>query len=334
MAAGMDNLVSIVVPIYNVEKYLDKCVKSICNQTYTNLEIILVDDGSPDKCGKMCDEYAQNDDRIKVVHKKNGGLSDARNAGIRIATGKYLFLVDSDDYIREDTIALMYDRIEKDNADICICDIAIVDENGQKLNDNGIAQTVIESKIYNQEDMYERIITTPNWFFVVAWNKLYKREIFDNISYPKGRIHEDELTIHYIVEKCNKITTLNEKLYFYVQRNQSIMHDGGYKVKNLDIVQAFGDRAYFFIDHNENERAFRMLVRMRTVLLDGYIALRNDKSTEKKNRINELYKLYCDLYDKIDKNNIESDKISQMKRLRKSLLLAVYTSGNFWNNIK
>ena len=125
----MEDLITVIVPVFKVEKYLEKCVKSICCQTYKNLEIILVDDGSPDNCGKMCDKYAKSDKRIKVIHKENGGLSDARNAGIKMATGKYIAFVDSDDYVSNDYIEYMYKILKKENAKISICELQIVWKN-------------------------------------------------------------------------------------------------------------------------------------------------------------------------------------------------------------
>ncbi len=125
----MEDLITVIVPVFKVEKYLEKCVKSICCQTYKNLEIILVDDGSPDNCGKMCDKYAKSDKRIKVIHKENGGLSDARNAGIKMATGKYIAFVDSDDYVSNDYIEYMYKILKKENTKISICELQIVWKN-------------------------------------------------------------------------------------------------------------------------------------------------------------------------------------------------------------
>ena len=147
----MEDLITIVVPVYKVEKYIDRCVTSILNQTYKNLQIILVDDGSPDNCGKICDEYAKKDNRIEVIHKENGGLSDARNAGINIAKGKYIAFVDSDDYVSNDYIEYMYKILKKENAKISICELQIVWKNTKieeniKIDENTDAEENLNSE--------------------------------------------------------------------------------------------------------------------------------------------------------------------------------------------
>ena len=324
-------LISIIIAAYKIEDYLGMCIESIQNQTYKNLEIIVVNDGSPDHCHEIAANYAKNDNRIKIVDKKNGGLSDARNAGIDIAKGEYIAVIDGDDYIEPDMIQIMYDKLSKEHAELCICNIQVVNEEYKPIEQ--MASSQIKDEVLSQDDMYEKIVQSPNWFYVVAWNKLYKKEIFDKVRYRKGKIHEDELAIHHMVACCKKIVTVEKRLYNYVQRNNSITHNG-YKIQQLDIVEAFADRAEFFLEHNQNERAFRMLVRMRTFLLDGCIALKHNKDENVKIRINELYKKYCDIYHSIDFEKIHSDKKSQMKRMAKSLKLAIYTSGNYWNNLK
>jgi glycosyltransferase involved in cell wall biosynthesis len=327
----MNPLVSVVVAAYKIENYLGNCIESIQVQTYSNLEIIIVNDGSPDNCYDIAMSYADNDTRIKVIDKENGGLSDARNAGISISKGEYIVIVDGDDYIQPDMIEKMYNAIINENADLCICNIQIVDEVGNQVEN--LALSKIENDILTKDDMYERIVQPPNWFYVVAWNKLYKREIFDKVKYKKGKIHEDEMAIHYIVGCCNKIITLEDKLYNYVQRNNSITHNG-YRIQQLDIVEAFGDRAIYFSALEQTERAFRMLVRMRIVLLDGCIAIKNKKDLNTVSRINELYDMYRDIYDKIDFKLINSKEVNKLKIMRKSLKLALYTSGNFWHSLK
>lgn len=324
-------LISVIIAAYKIEDYLGICLESIQKQTYSNLEIIVVNDGSPDSCHEIAMNHAKNDHRIKVVDKENGGLSDARNAGLNIAKGEYIVIVDGDDSLSKDMIQIMYDKITQEQADLCICNIQVVDEEYKPIDKMALPQ--IKNEVLSQDEMYEKLVQTPNWFYVVAWNKLYKRDIFDKVRYCKGKIHEDELAIHHIIGCCNRIVTVENRLYNYVQRKNSITHNG-YKVQQLDIVEAFLNRADYFLKHNQNERAFRMLVRMRTFLLDGCIALRKNMSIEAMERIQELYQGYCDVFNRIELNDIHSDKKKQMKRMAKSLKLAMYTSGNYWNNLK
>ena len=235
-----EELISIVVPIYNVEKYLKKCVDSIINQTYKNLEIILVDDGSPDNCGKICDEYSTKDKRIKVIHKKNGGLSDARNAGIEAATGKYIGFVDSDDYIKEDMYENLYNDMLKYDVDISICGYYEIFENKEKIEipDNQNVQ------IYNNLEIIRELLL--NYKYGVtdhASNKLYKIGLFrnNNIRYPKGYLYEDIGTTYLLFEKANKIS-YNKKIgYYYIRRKSSIL---GNKNKKLifDLLKMINSR--------------------------------------------------------------------------------------------
>ena len=203
----MNELISIIVPIYNVEKYLDRCIKSIINQSYNNLEIILVDDGSPDRCGEMCDEWAKIDKRIIVVHKENGGLSDARNAGIDIAKGNYLSFIDSDDYVHKDFIKVLYELCIKYNSDISMCGAF---ETSKDENCNFNLQQGNECVKYSKT-----ILERKDNIYCVAWNKLYKKEVFKYIRYPKGKLHEDVAVINKILYYSNKIAITDLRLYFY-----------------------------------------------------------------------------------------------------------------------
>ena len=184
----MNPVISIIVPVYKVEKQLNKCIESILNQTFKDYELILVDDGSPDNCGHICDEYEKKDSRIKVIHKKNGGLSDARNAGLDIALGKYIGFVDSDDIIHPQMYEKLYNCINKSNLDIVQCKFKRF-KSIEEININ-ISDSELNFKEYNSQDAIIDLIDN-NKINVNAWNKLYKRELFQNERYPKGKIHED-----------------------------------------------------------------------------------------------------------------------------------------------
>lgn len=212
-----DPLVSIIVPIYKVEPYLRRCLDSIVNQTYTNLEVILVDDGSPDNCPQICDEYAVKDRRIVVIHKKNGGLSDARNAGLDICKGEYVSFVDSDDWVDEKYIEILLDLVIKENADIAIGENIQTKQVVQKQNIKSITKT------YSHKEALFHLFSQNHLAFIVSWGKIYKRNLFSTLRFPIGKFHEDEFTTYLLFNKSKKISYTSIILYFYFQRPNSIM---------------------------------------------------------------------------------------------------------------
>lgn len=285
----MNDKISIIIPIYNVEKYIHRCVDSVLAQTYHNTEIILVDDGSLDRCGKICDEYAKIDKRIKVVHKENGGLSDARNAGIEVATGDYIGFVDSDDYISEDMYEKLYSALINNNADMSICSFKYVGEDitAKFDNDNSPIKNGVLS---GSSILFEKMNEQKFWYWVVAWNKLYKRELFSDIRFPVGKINEDEFIIHHILLKCDNVACVSDMLYYYVQREGSIMNIK-YSVKNLDLAEAFMRRSQHILNSGYKSMAsYNALMRGIIVLVKGYSRCRKDDGA--KERYKELKKLY------------------------------------------
>jgi glycosyltransferase involved in cell wall biosynthesis len=214
-----NDLISIIIPVYKVEEYLEKCIESVLKQTYTNLQIILVDDGSPDNCGKICDEYAKKDSRIEVIHKVNGGLSDARNVGIAKAKGKYIGFVDSDDYIKEDMYEILINLIKEYDADVSICNLYDVIDGKEYIrnNENGIQE-------YSRLEILKEVLLDKN-IQSYAWNKLYKKELFDEIKYPIGKKYEDIGTTFYVFEKCNKIVVTSKPEYYYLKRSDSLVNN-------------------------------------------------------------------------------------------------------------
>ena len=217
----MQEKISIIVPVYKVEQYLNKCVKSIINQTYKNLEILLVDDGSPDSCPKMCDEWAKKDERIKVIHKQNGGLSDARNAAIDVATGKYIMFVDSDDYLDENICTILYDLIKKYNATFSMCDAKDIQENKPEIITEASVEEIKET-VFEGEEILPLMLKTNIKYFMTAWAKLYEKDLFKTLRYDVGKIHEDEFILHKLLINTKKIVHINKQMYFYLQRSGSI----------------------------------------------------------------------------------------------------------------
>lgn len=224
--------VSIIVPVYKVEKYLKRCVDSILAQTYGDFELILVDDGSPDRSGNLCDEFKKADNRIKVIHKKNGGLSSARNAGLDIACGEYVGFIDSDDWITVDMFEHLIGLI-----DIYSCEIAsasYVFSNGESI----FEQPDIKIKIYERkealryylsEGMSKRIADYP------VCIKFYKSELFDSIRFPQGQLYEDVATNFSLIQKTSKYVKSNKVCYYYFQDGESITR-GGFKTKDFDMI--------------------------------------------------------------------------------------------------
>lgn len=208
--------ISVIVPIYNVQDYLCTCIDSIRNQTYKNIEIILVDDGSSDNCGTICDNYATKDCRIKVFHKTNGGLSDARNYGIDKANGEYIAFVDSDDWISETMYEHMILNALKNNADIVVCGHNIIDHNEKKS-----IIKVEKEKTYDRLNAM-KLLLCDDIIFSFAWDKLYKRDLWNGIKYPVGRIYEDTATTYKIFNKAKIISQIPEALYNYRRNENSI----------------------------------------------------------------------------------------------------------------
>lgn len=238
-------LVSIIVPIYNVEDYLEKCIESLLDQTYRNIEILLIDDGSTDNSGRMCDSYAEKNNKIRVVHKKNGGLSDARNAGINIAQGDFFAFVDSDDYVEKNYIRAMLDCAIKYDADIVTCQYEKVWNDLPQYHVNESTSCIFSSK-----DALLDLFSDKSSIYPMAWNKLYAKELFisNDVRYPFGKIHEDEFTTYKLIFYAKKIVMVNDILYFYRERPESIMQKQ-FNKNRLVLMDALEEMTRF-IDEN------------------------------------------------------------------------------------
>ncbi len=276
----MDNdLISVVIPIYKVEKYLNKCINSVICQTYTNIEIILVDDGSPDNCGIICDDFAKTDKRIKVIHKENGGLSDARNVGIENATGKYITFIDSDDYVELDYIEYLYKLIKKYKTKLSVCSFNILLENGKKI-DSG---KKYKEKLLNREISIKRMLNEEG-FTVSAWAKLYSADLFDDIRYPVGKLCEDNGTTYKLFDKVDKIAYGNNSKYYYLKRKGSIMLSQ-FNIKKMDMIELTDEMCDYLDTKYENLK--RIILRRR--IYSRFNVLRQlDDSEDAKSVENEI----------------------------------------------
>ncbi|MEI2396969.1 glycosyltransferase family 2 protein, partial [Paenibacillus phytohabitans] len=228
----MKPIVSVIIPIFNVERYLSKCIDSIINQSYIQLEIILVDDGSPDKSGDICDYYKDADSRIIVIHKINGGLSSARNAGLESATGEYIVFVDSDDWIDEFMIEDMVNTAYSENADIVQCGFRRVNENGSLKNEFRLK----DETFIGEEEILKNYFQ-QNKINVVVWNKLYKRELFLGVRLIENRLYEDIMFTFDILLEVKKLVSIQGVYYNYLQRKQSIM-GSSFSPRKLDMIYA------------------------------------------------------------------------------------------------
>ena len=278
------DLISVIVPVYNVENYLNKCVESIVTQTYKELEIILINDGSSDKSGIVCDGWALKDNRIRVIHKSNGGLSDARNTGLDIATGEYIVFVDSDDYIDSEMYEKLWTVLKKNGADLAICGFNQVTDKGDPLEICGLE---LKDGIIDKKEVLKGIIHSGS--NCVAWNKMYHSRLFDCIRFPLGKYYEDRMVMPLIIERSNRIVATSETLYNYRLSSNSITRSNP-NIKWFDDVEGFYCNLKFFESRNYQELACETAVK----LIDKYLIVRNKvgiiPSTEK-DRLREIKKM-------------------------------------------
>ena len=302
----MNDLISVIVPCYKVEEYLGKCIESIQKQTYKNLEIILVDDGSPDSCGSICDEYANSDIRIKVIHKENGGLSDARNAGINIAKGKYIAFVDSDDLVTEDYIEYMYSMIAKTNCDLAISGVKTIFKNDEIKEEEGTRK----NEVLTAEQTFEKLLFA-DVIDVCAYAKLYKRELFDDIRFPKGRVYEDTAIMYKIIEKANnKIVFGDKRCYYYISRAGSISKHTEFNENEKDYIEFTNRMLNYILNHYQNlETAvhrFDIYAKFRILRMLVFTTPRNKKMEEE--YVKTIKKYQKDVFK--DRRTHKRDKIA------------------------
>lgn len=291
----MNDLISVIVPVYNVENYLDECLVSIINQTYKNLEIILCNDGSTDSSLEICKKYQDLDERVKLINKKNGGLSDARNKGIENSSGKYITFIDSDDYINPNMISYLYENLKANNTEIACCQRQEVDDSSNylKIKDINYNSFVVKGNYECMQEFlkFDRINT-------VAWGKLYDRHLFDNIIFPVGKYHEDVFTTYKTISKCNSIFVGIEKYYYYRIRKGSIINSN-FNFKHFDSIDANVERTKF-INLNypslASEAKVGIIYSSNQILMrlmkDKHVDINSCEVKEKINQIQEYYRKY------------------------------------------
>ena len=273
----MKDKISIIVPIYNMEKYLNKCVNSIINQSYENLEIILVNDGSTDDSLNICNKFKKKDKRVVFLKKENGGLSSARNYGIEHANGKYISFVDADDYIEKDYREKLYNCITKYKVKISIGGLKTIYENGQKTDYS-------TKKIYkiNKKDAFKKMLYVDE-IGVSAWSKLYLKELFDNVKYPEGRIFEDTATTYRLIDQCEDIGVCDYPIYNYCIRSKSITSEK-FNIKKMDwIISAIEMTHYLKNKYNDLDNACLSYMMYTHIGVLSSLAM-NDKEYKKERK--------------------------------------------------
>ena len=313
--------ITVIIPIYKVEKYLDRCMKTVLAQTYSNLEIILVDDGSPDTCPKLCDEYAVKDARVKVIHKENGGLSDARNVAIDIAQGKYIGFVDSDDYIQNDMFEKMYYAAKEYNADIVICGHYVERKNTLSIEEKPYDEVVVYDSIEAQTELIKD--TNMKSY---AWDKLYKAELFDGVRYPKGRNYEDIATTYLLFENSNRICRIPELLYYYQIREDSISYNNSIEkwFENCKaIVESCYERYNYYVNKTKQNKIYGELEKLALAELipNIYECIRVGYSIGKKEQLQYYKNILVD-----NKNTILIDNFISSRNKK---LVKFYSSNDF-----
>lgn len=304
--------ISVIIPIYNVEKYLKDCINSVINQTYKNLEIILVDDGATDSSGIICDNYAQKDDRIKVIHKKNGGLSSARNEGMKIATGELISFVDGDDYIASDFYEYLYSIMEKNDADISEAEFVRIPEeivnNAELIISDKNNQIIVKEYIYTNMDALNLLYGINEHEYVkkvVVWNKLYKKKLFENIIFPQGKLHEDEFTTYKVLYNAEKIVSSTKYIHGYVQTQKSIMRTEITQKRIDHSLESVETALNFFDEKKLPELKAMIMMRYLDICIELFWKISNELSDSKVQKLEYLRKEYICFF---EKNMIEYKK--------------------------
>ncbi len=314
----MNACVSIIVPVYNVEIYLEKCLQSIINQSYKNIEIILVDDGSTDVSGQICDDYAKKDHRIKVIHQKNSGLSAARNTGTVAAIGQYITYIDSDDYISCDYIETLYSLIEKKHADISICRFRYV---------YGIDEEDTDGKdatfIYNKEEAL-KVLLSEKEFGHYTHQKMFKKEIVQKYPFPEGKIYEDIATTYLYFSEANMVAYTQRQLYFYRQRPGSIITGAYDKKSKFDVLNTLDKMQYYF-DVNYPDIAEYVLVPKMFYYLHTFARLPENKTLypEERKRIKQF----------IINNRFKSLRFNDMPKSTKKKILLSFMGEKIYRKV-
>lgn len=284
-------LISVIIPVYNVERYLEKCVDSVLGQTYKVIEVILVDDGSTDRSSQICDEYGNRDRRVIVVHQKNGGLSAARNKGLSLATGDIIYFLDSDDFIVEDALETLYKNMMEYQADISIGNFARVMEGEvPKLSCADKASFCAEG----EEKFWNIYRDDLKGCSVIACGKLYRKTLWNTLRFPEGKCHEDEFVAHYLLDAARRVAYVSRPLYYYLVREDSIT-ERTFHLKRLDAGDAFADRVRYFRELGYEALADRAMEVYLWWIIESYCKIWKYQKQETK-AMNQLYDTFVECH--------------------------------------
>lgn len=300
----MDQLISVIVPVYKTEKYLRKCVDSILNQTYKKLEIILVNDGSPDNSGKICDEYAKKDRRIIVIHQKNSGISTVMNKGLDIAKGSYIATVDSDDNIHEQMLEILYNNLKNFEADISVCSYSLIYEGNvnKDSQQQGLSLREESIKVFTSKEALGKLYGGMHSIDSFAWNKLYKKELFDNIRFLEGKMYEDMFIIHRLLDSASKVVVSDLPLYYYLQRSDSITGKP-FNFSNLEILAALEERM-ILLEEREYVEEYNKTYEVFLDFAFDFYYLAEKHYPDEKGRIREIKNIFIKLYKQHDNKQL------------------------------
>ena len=280
----MNDLISIVVPSYNVEDYIDKCIDSICHQDYENIEIIMVDDGATDGTGKKCDEWAERDARVVVIHQENQGLSGARNTGIRAAKGKYISFIDSDDMIAPDYVSTLYSCITESGTRMA-----------QGRSKNFFAEKDIEGFVSEDKrqtisgyDMCKTLMSEYKMGWGIVMTKMFERSLFDDLEFPLGHIHEDEYLVYKLFWNAGEVALTDRIVYYYRSKRKGSITHSGYSLKHLDAVYAREERCEFFKGLGERELAQLARLALCYTQIDAITKLKESDVEDKERYIRDI----------------------------------------------
>lgn len=251
----MEPLISIIVPVYKAKESLGRCVDSLLNQSYHNLEIILVDDGSPDESGALCDKYAQNNSNIRVIHKKNGGPASARDCGIASATGEYIGFADSDDYVYPQMFQHLWEALQEAGTTLAICGFDCVNSDESPVEDY-LAYNPIQQGVFSAKELLPKIVQTNGWAYVVPWNKLYHRSLIDSSFFPIGKYYEDEFGIAQLLYKAGRIACISSCEYHYYYMRKGGQTEGAETITQIDALEALYHRCIFYHEHGLDDLIF------------------------------------------------------------------------------
>lgn len=293
----MNKTITVAVAVYKVEKYLARCVDSILNQTFTDFELLLIDDGSPDSCGEMCDSYALKDERVRVIHQQNEGIARVRKRAVQETESEYITFIDSDDFVNEKYLEILYASLKENDADISMCCFSMFDDTGlPKVDDynkvsckvlNGVG-ALTEMSDFSNNDYIK---------YIVVWNKLIKRSLFDGVVFPDGKLHEDEDATYKLFYKSKKIVVCDAVLYYYYKNNEGIMRSASNLIKT-DVFDVFEEKVKFFSDKPEFKQVYLSLVDMGyEIYNDRWDKLKHSQDNKEicekvKNRFIDYYKRY------------------------------------------